>query len=188
MMEPLKFHSPLQAQQKGYRWGIVSKGKVVLPPQFEDYAFAVGNYAAVCLDGKWGLLVYDEHLPYKFLLNDGNDVGFRHKSRVVPVRLELPSVISADKCRFDLDPQRGCSVDKLSLETKNTEYGNYVQYKCKLAIPDSLPDTTIDVSYPVQITYDRLVYPADSVKIKAWHVKYINVDQDEAETLVECHL
>lgn len=185
VQEPLKYRSPLQALQKGYRWGIVSKGRVVLPPQFEDYGFAVGNYAAVCLDGKWGLLVYDEHLPYRLLLNDGNDVGFRHKNRVVPVRLELPSVISADKCRFDLDPQHGCSVDKLSLETKNTEYGNYVQYKCKLAIPDSLPDMTVDVSYPVQITYDRLIYPIDSIKIKAWHVKYINVDLDESETFVE---
>ena len=71
------------------------------------------------------------------------------------------------------------------METKNTEYGNYVQYKCKLAIPDSLPDMTVDVSYPVQITYDRLIYPIDSIKIKAWHVKYINVDLDESETFVE---
>lgn len=184
--EPLKYQSPLRAQRKGRKWGIVSDGgKEVLPPQFEEYGFAIGNYVAVCLDGKWGLLLYDEELEYRFLLNDGNDVGFRHKNRTVPIRLELPTIITADRCRFNLDKQSGCSIDKLSLETKNTEYGNYVQYKCRLAIPDSLPDIPVEVSYPVQITYDRLVYPVDSIKAKAWHVKYINVDLDESETFVE---
>ena len=118
-------------------------------------------------------------------MHDGKDIAFRHKDVRTTIKLELPSIISADKCRFDVNPKYGCTIDKISLETKNTENGNYVQYKCILTIPDSLPDVVTEIQYPVQITYDDLKYPIVPIKTHAWHYKYINVDLDDSETLLE---
>ena len=118
-------------------------------------------------------------------MHNGKDIAFRHKDVATTIKLELPVIISADKCRFDIDEKHGCIIDKISLETKNTENGNYVQYNCNLTIPDSLPDVITEIQYPVQITYDGLKYPIVPIKTKAWHYKYINVDLDETETTLE---
>lgn len=157
----------------------------VLPSQFDEVGFCVNDFAIVRMNDKWGMLTYDPSLKYRLIMHNGKDIAFRHKDVATTIKLELPAIISADKCRFDIDEIYGCTIDKISLETKNTENGNYVQYNCVLAIPDSLPDVITEIQYPVQIIYDRLKYPIMPIKTKAWHYKYINVDLDETETTLE---
>ena len=113
---------------------------------------------------KWGMLTFDPNLKYRLIMHNGKDIAFRHKDVATTIKLELPVIISADKCRFDIDEKHGCIIDKISLETKNTENGNYVQYNCNLTIPDSLPDVITEIQYPVQITYDGLKYPIVPIK------------------------
>ena len=154
----------------------------VLPPQFDEVGLCVNNFATVKANDKWGMLEYDTNLKYKLIMHGGKDIAFRHKEVATTIKLELPSIISADKCSFEIDKQYGCNIDKISLETKNTENGNYVQYDCILTIPDSLPDKITNIQYPVQIRYDGLQYPIVPLNVKAWHYKYINVDLEESET------
>lgn len=166
-------------------YGIQCKDRIVLPYQFEDVAFCVNDFAVVKNRGKWGMLVFDEDLKYRVSMNKGNDIAFRHQYFETNVRIDLPPVIAADKCRFDMDPFYGCTIDKTSGEFKNTESGNYVQYNCVLTIPESLPDVITEITYPVQITYDGLVHPEVQLITKGWHYKYINVDLYEPETQLE---
>lgn len=169
----------------GNTYAITYNGAIILPSQFDEVGFCVNDFAVVRSRGKWGMLTYDEALRYRLIMHDGKDIAFRHKDVATTIKLELPPIISADKCRFDIDQQNGCTIDKISLETKNTENGNYVLYKCVLTIPDSLPDVITEIQYPVRITYDGLNYPIVPIKTKAWHYKYINVDLDDSETTLD---
>lgn len=170
---------------KAEKFGLKYENNIILPPQFEEVGFCINNFAVVKSKGKWGMLTYDKDLKYRIIMHEGKDIAFRHKDVRTTIKLELPQIISANKCRFDVGQEYGCIIDKLSLETKNTENGNYVQYKCNLTIPDSLPDVITEIQYPVQITYDGLKYPIATIKKNAWHYKYINVDLDDSETTLE---
>lgn len=169
---------------KDGKFGLTYKGTTTLPPQFEEVGLCIGDLAAVRAKGKWGLLTIDDNLKYSFKMNKGNDIGFRHRLFETMIRLDVPPEISSSLCRFDIAPRYGCEIDKTSIETKNTESGNFIQYNCVLNIPDSLPDRMTDVTYPVQITYDGIKYPEYPLTVKAWHYKYINVDLSESEIVV----
>lgn len=168
-----------------HMYGLKWDGKTILPPQFDEVGLCVNDLASVCTRGKWGMLTYDKLLKFRLIMHDGKDIAFRHKDVATTIKLELPAVISADKCRFDVGQEYGCTVDKMSLETKNTENGNYVRYKCTLSMPKELPDVITELQYPVRITYDGLQYPVVPIKTRAWHYKYINVDLDDSETTIE---
>lgn len=169
----------------GNKYGLKLDGTEVLPPQFDEVGLCFNNFAIVRKSDKWGMLTFDKDIQFKFIMHEGKDIAFRHKDLATTVKLELPSSISADRCRFDIGKQYGCTIDKISLETKNTENGNYVQYKCILSIPDSLPDVLTEIKYPVEISYDGIKHPIVPIKSNAWHYKYINVDLDESETTLE---
>lgn len=167
------------------KFGLKYRGIDVLPFQFDKAGFCFNDYAVAQSGGKWGVLTYDEGLKYHFRINKGNDIAFRHQFFETTVRLDIPSTVPAERCRFEIDPESGCNIDKTSIETKNTESGNYVQYKCTLTIPESLPDVLTEVNYPVQVIYDGIVHPVKTIKTNAWHYKYINVDLNDAETTIE---
>ena len=180
-----KYSSPFSPIKSNEKYGLSYNGKTVLPEQFDEIGFCLNDFAVVRTDDKWGMLTFDPNLKYRLIMHNGKDIAFRHRDVATTIKLELPVIISANKCRFDIDEKHGCIIDKISLETKNTENGNYVQYNCNLTIPDSLPDVITEIQYPVQITYDGLKYPIAPIKTKAWHYKYINVDIDETETTLE---
>lgn len=184
-VEAEKYSSPFSPFKSNEKYGLNYKDETVLPEQFDEIGFCLNDFAVVRIDDKWGMLTFDPNLKYRLIMHNGKDIAFRHKDVATTIKLELPVIISADKCRFDVDEKHGCIIDKISLETKNTENGNYVQYNCNLTIPDSLPDVITEIQYPVQITYDGLKYPIVPIKTKAWHYKYINVDLDETETTLE---
>lgn len=180
-----KYNSSFSPFKLNEKYGLNYNGETVLPEQFNEVGFCLNDFAVVRTNDKWGMLTFDPNLKYRLIMHNGKDIAFRHKDVATTIKLELPVIISADKCRFDIDEKHGCIIDKISLETKNTENGNYVQYNCNLTIPDSLPDVITEIQYPVQITYDGLKYPIVPIKTKAWHYKYINVDLDETETTLE---
>lgn len=165
-------------------FGLTYKGATTLPPQFEDVGLCINDFAVVRSKGKWGLLTMNDALKFRLQMNKGNDIAFRHQKFETMIRIDLPTAISADHCRFDIAPQYGCDIDKTSIETRNTESGNFVQYSCTLTIPDSLPDKMTKVEYPVQITYEGIKYPVYPLAVRAWHYKYINVDLNDSEIVV----
>ncbi len=181
----VEYTSSFSSLKSDDKFGLNYKETPILPAQFDEVGLCLNELAAVRIGKKWGMLTYNPDVKYRFIMHNGKDIAFRHKDVATTIKLELPVDVSADKCRFDIDKKHGCTIDKISLETKNTENGNYVQYECNLVIPDSLPDVITEIQYPVQITYDGVKHPEVPIKAKAWHYKYINVDLDETETTLE---
>lgn len=178
------FTSCLSADNGQGQVGIKFEGETLLPPQFEAVAFCVNDYAVVRKDGKWGMIAVDKENNFNLRMNKGNDIAFRHHNFETTVRLDMPSYIASKTCRFNIDPKYGCTIDKISFKSHDSENGNYVQYNCVLAIPDSMPDVVKEITYPVRIVYDGLKTPLIPFTVKAWHYKYINVELGEIESNV----
>lgn len=58
-------------------------------------------------------------------------------------------------------------------------------YNCSLNILENLPDTMTNITYsPVSVSYDGISLFERPIDIKAWHLKYYNVDPIESETSI----
>lgn len=180
-----EYFSSLTSFEENERYGLSYGGRKVLPAQFEQVGLRYGNKAFVCKNGKWGII---EILPDRKLdlrLNKNEDIAFRHQKFETQIRLDLPPEISAKEARLDIPWQTGCMIDKTSRETKDTESGNFVTYNCTLNIPPSLPDTITEITYsPLAVTYEGLRLFDVPISVKAWHLKYYNVDPIDSETSI----
>lgn len=184
--EEIKFNSPFTSfKSADNKYGLNYNGNVALPEQFDAIGIFVNDFAVVKKGDHWGMLTFDENLKFRLQMHNDKNIAFRHKEVTTTVKLILPSIISADKCKFVVDEKHGCVMDNISRETKNTENGNYVQYNCILSIPELLPDDPTEIQYPVHINYDGIEYLTSIIKTKAWHLKYIDVDLEDSETILE---
>ncbi|MGN0237772.1 MAG: hypothetical protein ACI4AK_06795 [Lepagella sp.] len=166
-------------------FGFNFKNYKILPEQFQEVGLMYDNKAFVKINDKWGVIeiLQDENL--KITINKGEDVAFRHQKFNTQIRLDLPAAISAKEARINISEETGCNIDKTSRETKDTESGNFVTYDCALTIPSSLPDTITSITYfPISISYDNIALLDMPISIKAWHLKYYNVDPIESETSI----
>ena len=123
---------------------------------------------------------------FKISINKDRPIDFKHQKYETTIRLDMPKIISASKTWIEVDPKTGCEIDMQSEEKKETSFGNTVQYKCFLTIPESLPDIMYndernEISYPTRVFYDGLKSPIIPYKVMAWHWKYFNVDEIESE-------
>ena len=182
----VEYETSLQSYNDGIKKGLIDDGIKVLPPQFTSVELMYGRKAFVKLDDKWGIVEILPNIGYTISINKGEDIAFRHQKFETQIRLDLPPVISAKEARIDISDTTGCSIDKTSRETKDTESGNFVVYDCSLTIPHSLPDTITTITYsPVVVTYDGLTMFDIPVNVRAWHLKYYNVDPIDSETTIE---
>lgn len=165
--------------------GLLYGGKLILPPQFDSVALRFADNAFVRSGGKWGMVRVERDASFQVSMNKDNDIAFRHQKYETFIRLDLPTVISADNTYIEMASDAGCELDRTSREIRNTESGNFVQYDCVLNIPDSLPDVITEIGYPVRIVYDGLKSPVIPFSVKAWHYKYFNVDINDAETTID---
>lgn len=183
--QEFKYSSELKTYGENGKFGLATMSSQVLPIQFDEIALKYGNKAFVKHNGLWGVIEIIPELNYSLKINKGEDVAFRHQKFETQIRLDLPAIISAKDARIDIPANSGCVIDKTSRETKDTESGNYVVYDCTLNIPDSLPDTMTEiVYYPVFVSYDGITLFETPINIKAWHLKYYNVDPIESETSI----
>ena len=165
-------------------FGLSWDGKEVLPPQFKEVNLIVDDKAIVCLNGKYGLLQMHPNDRFRFSLNKGDALGFRHKRFETTIRLDVPSYVHSNATTIDMDGVAGILVDKISRETKNTEYGNYVQYDCVLDIPEGITDELSPISFTANINYDGLRAVPTPFTANAWHSQYYNVEINEKETTI----
>lgn len=180
-----KYQSDIKAYGDGLKYGIATLDGQILPQQFDEVGLSYGNRCFVKLNGKWGIIEILPGIDYSLKLNKGQDVAFRHQTFETQVRLDLPGIISSKEARIDIPTSSGCVIDKTSRETRDTESGNFVVYTCTLQIPDSLPDTMTSITYsPVSVSYDGISLFPRPLEIKAWHLKYYNVDPIESETSI----
>lgn len=182
--EALK-HSSNLSKYGDELWGLSLDRKKVLPEQFQQVGLMYGNNALVKSDGKWGVIQIIPDANYSLKVNKGEDVAFRHQKYESQLRLDLPPAVSARNVKIDIEDESGLSIDRTSRETKDTDSGNFVIYTCTLNIPDSLPDVLTTINYkPVKISYDGISLFDTEIPVKAWHLKYYNVDPIESETTI----
>ena len=183
---PRQLESPLRVSTEGGKYGLVWDGREQLPPQFDDISGCFGDRAMVLLSGKYGLLQLLPDEQFQLSLYRGKDIPFKHQTFETTIRVDLPAFIPAETVSLEINPATGCEIDRTSGDTKNTQFGNYVQYDCVLRIPNSLPDEeTIELEYPSQVLYQGLVSPEVPVKARAWHYKYFVVDILDSETVMD---
>ena len=183
--EEIAYASDLEAYGQEGHLGLSLKSREVLPPQFEEVGIRYGNRAFVKIDGKWGVIEILPSLDYAVKLNKDEDIAFRHQKFETQLRLDLPAQISAKEARVDVPEETGCVIDKTSRVSKDTDSGNFVTYDCVLNIPASLPDTITTLTYaPVKVSYDGLTLFGKPMTVKAWHLKYYNVDPIDSETSI----
>lgn len=179
------YKSNIKDYENSGDYGLSLNSKDVLPAQFEKVGIKYGNCAFVKLDGKWGVIEIIPNIEYTLTLNKGEDVAFRHQKFETQIRLDLPAQISAKEARIDIPEETGCLIDKTSRESKDTESGNFITYNCVLNIPPSLPDTITSITYkPISISYDGVSLFQMPITVKAWHLKYYNVDPIDSETSI----
>lgn len=182
--QPYTYSSGLSKTGNG-PYGLTLNGTPVLPEQFDEVGLMYGNNVIVRNGNKWGVLSIIPDIDYVLKVNKGEDVAFRHQKFETQMRLDLPSIISANTARVEIDESTGLVLDRTSRESKDTESGNFVTYSCVLNIPESLPDTISTITYsPVKISYDGVTLFDTPLKLKAWHLKYYNVDPIESETTI----
>lgn len=173
---PLRMTQDAGAKHFGISW---EDGEEILPPQFEALMTCFDNNAFVNFGGKCGMLAIEKDGEFKMRLGDGDDIGFRHKNLDTTVRIDAPTYILAEKISLEFVGDSGIVLDGTSKENKNTDQGNVVTYKCKMNIPENLSDELQEVTYPVQLTYNRLKSPVFEYTINEWFVKRYDVEIDE---------
>lgn len=177
--EEKDYPSPLRKTEKNKKYGVNWEQEEILPPQFEDFGKTFNNNVVVKLDGKYGIIAVEKDVQFKLRMNEGDDIGFKHKRFKTTLRLDIPTYIPADKTRIEIHEETGCSIDKTSIETKNTEYGNYVQYNCVLSIPKDLTLELTETVYPALILYEGLVSRIIPFKVNTWYNVYFDLKENE---------
>ena len=167
------------------KYGLSFNGEEIVPEQFEEVGLAYDNNVLVKKNNKWGVIEIIPDINYSVTVNKGEDVAFRHQKFETQLRLDLPAQISAKNARVNIDEETGFILDRTSRVSKDTESGNFVTYDCVLNIPLSLPNTISTITYdPLKVSYDDIEMFDKPLKIKAWHLKYYNVDPVESETSI----
>lgn len=184
------FSTQLRQNEADGRTGLCWGDQEVLPPQFDKVVSCIDDKAFVCKSGKYGALKVFNDAQFQFTINKGNPINFRHQKYETTIRADLPPIVPTRDCSIEVAEGAGCEVDLTSCEKKNTEFGNYLQYKCTLTIPETLPDEMLDaplntITYPVTILYTGLRSPQIPVIVKAWHHKYFYVDVNESDISID---
>lgn len=183
---PIKYATRLSSYGDTNNLGLSMNSKKVLPQQFEAVGLMYGDRAFVKQHGKWGVVEIIPDIAFHLQVNKGEDIAFRHQKFETQIRIDLPAHISAKEARIDIQESIGCTIDKTSRETRDTESGNFVLYNCTLNIPPSLPDTITEITYfPIAVSYDGISMFDMPLKVKAWHLKYYNVDPIDSETTID---
>ena len=166
--------------------GFMLGERELLPPQFDRVLYIFGQRALVVFNGKYGVIEIHPDDNLRISLNKGNPVAFRHRHFDSTIRIDMPTYINPDDTSIELDGQADCVIDKISKETRATEFGNSVEYKCVLNMPLTIPDDeTIELTYPLHIVHEGLRTPLTSAKVDAWRYKYHNVDVSNKESSIE---
>lgn len=180
-----KLHTHLSDYMSSWRHGLLWENAEVLPPQFDEAAMCFEDMAIVKVAGKYGLLKVFPDDQFKVSIYKGKDIPFKHETFETTLRLDVPAYVPTAEVTMATDPDSGFEIDMTSGEAKDTQWGNYVEYRCTLRMPEKLSDEEPEeLVYVARVNYTGLISPVIPVKAKAWHYKYFVVDVIDAETVL----
>lgn len=174
------YPSSLTIRENSVQVGICwENGEEMLPPQFEEVKQCFDNKAFVKLAGKYGMLEINKDMHFDVKLNGGKDVGFIHKDFKTELRVDLPVSVPAEVVSLEVDSDSGIVLDRTSRQETTTRDGNSVKYDCELSIPEGLTDEKMEVTYPIQLTYDRLKAPWMIMTVREYFYKKFDIEFNE---------
>lgn len=183
--EPVISEFPLESERtytsvfkklsKDNRYGLVFKGKELLPPQFDEILHLEDDLAIVKSDGKCGVITVDSDNNFLFKLNNNENIGFNHQYYDAKLTTLMPPYIKCTSATV-ASHSEDCEIQIESrTENENVE-GNTLTYNCRLSIPKDLTDTLTAHDYFYSLRYDGLLSVPHKVTISEWYVKYYEVN------------
>lgn len=157
------------------KFGLMYRGNLLLPPQFDKVDLVKGGIAVVTQDGKKGIVVADDESQIRFRFNNEEHIGFMHQFYTAKVSVTLPPAI---ECKTAVLMSKSVDCDILRETRKEYENveGNTLSYDCRLSIPADLTDQLSEHEYSLVLKYDGLLSVDHKVKAMEWFVKYYDVN------------
>ena len=171
----------LQAFKEDRLFGLSWNGKNAIPAQFENICCCHDNKAFAKQSGKQGMLQVIENATLNLTINNGKNIAFRHQEYESTIQIDMPSTLNPSKIDIKVDPDSGCIIDKISKQTKKSDFGNRAEYTCRLTIPSSITEDPSEYDYLIQMTYDNILITPQHIKVKAWREMFYDVIVNDAE-------
>ena len=149
--------------------GLQYEGKEVLPAQFEDVEKVWDNEALVQLKGKFGVVSVDSKASCRFVLNEGLDIGFEHKTAKSSIKVVCPPYMTLslmtlssedDNCRINIDTRR----ENVNVETA------VLSYETTLNIPEEIGLERTPSSVKFSLNYDGLKFSPAIIPYNKWYI------------------
>ncbi|MCR5240833.1 MAG: WG repeat-containing protein [Prevotella sp.] len=149
--------------------GLQCEGKEVLPAQFDDVTKVWGNEALVKQKGKFGVVSIDPNVSCRFVLNEGLDIGFEHKTAKSNIKvicppymtLSLMTLTSAeDNCRINIDTRR----ENVNVETA------VLSYETTFNIPEDIGLEPTPSTIKFSLNYDGLKFAPAIIPYNKWYI------------------
>lgn len=179
--EAPKRSSAMQAFEDQQLFGLSKNGKTLIPAQFDAIDCCFGDLAFAKQSGKYGLMKVVEEAQLTPSINEDKVVAFRHQWFNTTIRIDMPSTLNPSKIDLVDTPDLGYIVDKISKQTKTSDYGNRAEYACRLAIPSTVTKDITEYNYLIQMSYDNIKLIPYSKKVKAWHYDCYDVTIHDKE-------
>lgn len=162
-------NSKFEAFREGQLYGLLYNENKLLPAQFEKVTAVEDHFAIVCSNGKYGIVTIDNNSQFKLIINDYEDVPFRHSSQKIKLKALLPTWINEafiESCGSD------CRLyDDTYTPSRNT-LGYYLAYEGTLTIPSDLTSTPTEYIHNFQLSYDGLKSEVICVPVIEWYSAY----------------
>lgn len=149
--------------------GLQYDGKEVLPAQFDEVVKVWDNEALVQQKGKYGVVSVDSKASCRFVLNEGLDIGFEHKTAKSNIKVVCPPYMTLslmtlssedDNCRINIDTRR----ENVNVETA------VLSYETTLNIPEEIGLERTPSSVKFSLNYDGLKFSPAIIPYNKWYI------------------
>ena len=149
--------------------GLQYEGKEVLPAQFDEVLKVWDNEALVQQKGKYGVVSVDSKASCRFVLNEGLDIGFEHKTAKSSIKVVCPPYMTLslmtlssedDNCRINIDTRR----ENVNVETA------VLSYETTLNIPEEIGLERTPSSVKFSLNYDGLKFSPAIIPYNKWYI------------------
>lgn len=149
--------------------GLQCEGKEVLPAQFEDVVKVWDNEAQVKQKGKYGVVNIDPKASCRFVLNEGLDIGFEHKTAKSSIKVVCPPYMTLslmtlssedDNCVINIDTRR----ENVNVETA------VLSYETTHNIPEEIGLERTPSTVKFSLNYDGLKFSPAIIPYKKWYI------------------
>lgn len=149
--------------------GLQYEGKEVLPAQFDEVLKVWDNEALVQQKEKYGVVSVDSKASCRFVLNEGLDIGFEHKTAKSSIKVVCPPYMTLslmtlssedDNCRINIDTRR----ENVNVETA------VLSYETTLNIPEEIGLERTPSSVKFSLNYDGLKFSPAIIPYNKWYI------------------